>query len=460
MSRFSSEQLEKEWKGLLLGAPPQIMPRIQVLISQHAADMATHFYGYMLQDSVASQFLSHDQVKTRLHGSMQNWLSTIFSIGPQDDLHAAVALQVKVGEVHARIDLPVHMVLRGARGLKKRFHELLIASSELDDHERSQILQLSFAIIDLAIEIMSQAYSSFHDRNARAEESYRLFSVAQNLATEREKQRAALLDWENQIMFEHAVGQGEAVLPALGASEFGLWFRHKGAHAFQGTVETNEILESIEHIDNVLVPRFDPKVMSSREARVLHLRELHQQTKAIAFHLDNLFEQHNELEAGRDVLTRLLSRKYLSVVLNKEVQYARRSGTVFAVAELDIDYFKRINDQHGHEAGDAVLQQVAVILSNSTRGGDYVFRLGGEEFLIVLVDVTHDGALRMVQSLRQKIQDETFQLPQGLTTKLSVSMGLAFYNGHPDYKQILRRADAALYDAKTQGRNQVTVAAD
>ncbi|MBP6020899.1 MAG: diguanylate cyclase [Burkholderiaceae bacterium] len=458
MSRFSSEQLEKEWKSLLLGAPPGVMARIQWLISQHAGEMATHFYTYMLQDPVASQFLSHDQVKTRLHGSMQNWLSTIFAIGPQDDLQAVVALQIKVGEVHARIDLPVHVVLRGARGLKNRFHEVLNATSELEDSKRSQILQLSFSIIDLAIEIMSQAYSSFHDRNARAEESYRLFSVAQNLATEREKQRAALLDWENQIMFEHAVGQGGTVLPALGASEFGLWFRHKGAHAFQGTVETDEILESIKHIDNVLLQRFDPKAMPNRQTQVLNLRELHEQTKAIAFHLDNLFEQHNELEAGRDVLTRLLSRKYLSVVLNKEVQYARRSGTVFAVAALDIDYFKRINDQNGHEAGDAVLQQVAAILNNSTRGGDYVFRLGGEEFLIVLVDVKPDGALRMVQSLRQKIQNEVFRLPQGLTASLSVSMGLAFYNGHPDHHQILRRADTALYDAKVQGRNRVIVA--
>ncbi|NYT66854.1 diguanylate cyclase [Alcaligenaceae bacterium] len=457
MSRFSSEQLEHEWKSLLLGVSPAILSQIQILIKQHANDMATHFYSYMLQDPVASQFLSHDQVKTRLHNSMQNWLTTIFSIAPEDDLKAVVALQVKVGEVHARIDLPVHIVLRGARGLKNRFHQLLSASDALDDAQRAQIFQLSFSIIDLAIEIMSQAYSGFHDRNARAEESYRLFSVAQNLVSEREKQRAALLDWENQIMFEYAIGHSGSALPALGTSEFGLWFRHKGAHAFQGAVETDEILESIKKVDQVLLEQFQTQAEPNQQDRVLQLRELHVHAKAIAFHLDNLFEQHNELEAGRDVLTRLLSRKYLPAVLNKEVQYARRSASVFGLAVIDIDYFKRVNDQYGHDAGDAVLQQVAAILNNSARGSDYVFRLGGEEFLIVLVDVKKDGALGMLQSLRQAIQNEVFRLPQGQTVRLSVSIGLAFYNGHPDYQQILHRADTGLYKAKESGRNQVVV---
>lgn len=459
MGRFSSEQLELEWSQILLSVRPEVLQESRRLINQHAEEMATHFYAYMLQDPAASQFLSHDQVKTRLHPSMQNWLKTIFAVGPKDDLQGAIALQIKVGEVHARIALPVHIVLRGARGLKDRFQQLVQAGPELPGANKSDVLHLSSSVIDLAMEIMSQAYGRFHDRNARAEESYRLFSVAQNLATEREKQRAALLDWENKTMFRLAVEQGTETLPNLGASEFGLWFRHKGAHAFHGSLETNEIIVNIEYIDQALLPALSTSsIPVDQETRMLRLRELHDKTREIAYHLENLFEQHDELEAGRDVLTRLLSRKFLTVVLNKEINYARRSGTQFAVVAMDIDNFKVINDSDGHETGDAVLQQLALILNNSSRGGDYIFRLGGDEFLLVLVDISEEGALRMTETLRKKIANEVFRVPQNKTLQVTVSMGLALYNGHPDHQQTLRRADTALYKAKNQGRNRVALA--
>ena len=283
--------------------------------------------------------------------------------------------------------------------------------------------------------------------------------MARNLATERENQRAALLDWENKTMFRLAVEQGTETLPNLGASEFGLWFRHKGAHAFHGSLETNEIIVNPEYIAQALLPALSTSsIPVDQETRMLRLRELHDKTREIAYHLENLFEQHDELEAGRDVLTRLLSRKFLTVVLNKEINYARRSGTQFAVVAMDIDNFKVINDSDGHETGDAVLQQLALILNNSSRGGDYIFRLGGDEFLLVLVDISEEGALRMTETLRKKIANEVFRVPQNKTLQVTVSMGLALYNGHPDHQQTLRRADTALYKAKNQGRNRVALA--
>ena len=251
------------------------------------------------------------------------------------------------------------------------------------------------------MEIMSHAYSNSHDRNSRAAEAYRLFSVVQDVATERERQRAALLDWENHLMFELAVGHGAARLPHLGSGEFGLWFRHKGAHAFQGAAETALILQAIDHIDAVLLPVFDLPARPGEDERVQRLRELREQARTIAFHLDALFQQNSELEAGRDVLTRLLNRKFLPVVLRKEVNYARQRGASFAILAIDIDHFKQVNDSYGHEAGDMVLQQVAVLLANSSRGGDYIFRLGGEEFLLLLVDVDQQRARKAAEKLRQ-----------------------------------------------------------
>ncbi len=190
------------------------------------------------------------------------------------------------------------------------------------------------------------------------------------------------------------------------------------------------------------------------------LRELREQTQAIGFHLDTLFQHNNELEAGRDALTRLLNRKFLPVVLTKEVDYARQHNAGFAVLAVDIDHFKQINDTYGHEAGDTVLQQVSVLLSNHSRGGDYIFRLGGEEFLVLLVDVDLARAQKAAEKLRRQIAEESFHLPGDRSLTVTISIGLALYDGHPDYKQLMRRADAALYRAKHEGRNRVVAAED
>ena len=160
------------------------------------------------------------------------------------------------------------------------------------------------------------------------------------------------------------------------------------------------------------------------------------------------------------MLTRLLNRKFLPVVLGKSVDHARSNGASFAVLAIDIDHFKQINDGHGHEAGDMVLQQMASLLTHNTRGGDYLFRLGGEEFLLLLVDTPLAGARRAAEKLCAQVAAEAFHLPRDQTAQVTVSIGVAAFNGHPDYQTLLRRADAALYQAKHAGRNGVVVAAD
>ncbi|MDY3199009.1 MAG: GGDEF domain-containing protein, partial [Pseudomonadaceae bacterium] len=212
-------------------------------------------------------------------------------------------------------------------------------------------------------------------------------------------------------------------------------------------------------IDEMLLPLFANRQSEANPTHTMQLlRDLREQAKSISYHLDLLFEQNNELESGRDVLTRLLNRKYLSVVLNKQITYARSTGGSFAVLALDLDHFKQINDSHGHEAGDLVLQQVAALMLNHSRAGDYLFRMGGEEFLMIMVDVNDHSAAKAADNIRRAIAAETFRLPQDVTMHLTVSLGLAVYNGHPDYQQLLRRADDALYQAKNNGRNRVVIA--
>lgn len=453
MPSYPDTHYAAEWQHCLQTTSAATLAQVQRLAQQHQQELAAHFYDQMLQDSVVAPLLDHEQVQRRLNASMQAWIARVFQATPEQDLLPLVAQQKHIGDVHARISIPMHVVLRGARALKDRMYALLQPAPE------SGAERLISRVMDLTMEIMGQAYARSHDQHSQAKEAYRHFALAQNVSTERERRRANLLDWENQLMFAHAVGSDTAQLPQLGQSEFGLWFRHKGAHVFHGTPECATILATMEAIDQQHLPAiFQAEASAAGKLALLHT--LRDDTRRIAFLLDSLFEQSGAMETGRDVLTRLLNRKFLPVVLDKEVHDARHSGHSFAVLAIDLDHFKSVNDRYGHEAGDLVLQQVATVLSQHSRGGDYLFRLGGEEFVLLLVDCSAEMAQRTAERMCAQMAGEVLNLPHGQTLQITISVGVALFNGHPDYQTLLRRADAALYQAKHLGRNRVEMARD
>ena len=454
MPKLSVSQLVNEWRFLRSQVCVETQLALKMIATEHAAELAQYFYAQMLDHPVAAAFLKHDQVKTRLSYTMTEWVITVFSADTEDEVEKVIELQHKVGLIHARIELPVSLVMRGERWLKKRLFELVHTAPNLSEHLRHDVCTLGGQIMDLAIEIMCVAFSQSHDRNSRAEEAYRLFSVSQNIGAERERQRGALLDWENQLMFDLTLGDNNAQLAKITASEFGMWFRHKASHAFEGAPETASISSTLETIDGLL-----PKLLSAQgQIEVTVLREVRQHSKSIRYLLESLFEQASNLEAGRDVLTRLLNRRFLPVVMAKEINYSRQSQTLFAALAIDVDHFKAINDQYGHSVGDSVLQQLAGVLASNVRGGDYAFRLGGEEFLVVLVDIDAERAVEVANKLRMLVETEVFNAENGQGFKVTISIGVGLHDGHPDYERLLKRADQALYEAKSAGRNCVKLA--
>ncbi|KKO02381.1 hypothetical protein LCGC14_0107960 [marine sediment metagenome] len=445
-------QLAAEWQALLERAPVALRQAVEMLVESRRAYFADHFYRIMLEDPHATLFLSNDQVHKRLQPSMQRWLSAMFAV-EHADFESLVEQQEKVGQVHARIDIPVNLVLNGARQLKQALYEQINAtfSAELSSGDAAVYVSDH---IDMAMEIMSHAYSVANNRNARTEEAYKLFSLTQSIGDERERQRSALLNWENALMFAVAAQQATSALTRLASSEFGLWYHHKACHAFEGAPEITTISRHIRLIDEQWLAQLgDP----DSQLRLTALSNIRDAARTILMLLDDILDRASGLEAGRDSLTRLLNRKFLSVVLNREIELARRSEKCFALLMVDIDHFKSINDTHGHDAGDNVLQQVASILDRSTRGGDYVFRMGGEEFLIVLVDTDHDGSRLFAERLRQAVAKEPMLAAADILLNVTVSVGVTLHDGHPDYHHSLQRADQALYQAKRNGRDQVIV---
>lgn len=171
-----------------------------------------------------------------------------------------------------------------------------------------------------------------------------------------------------------------------------------------------------------------------------------------------MFERLSNLEIGRDVLTQLLNRRFLSVILARETRLSRVKGVTFAALMIDIDHFKRINDDFGHHSGDVVLQHVAALLLNVVRGGDYVFRYGGEEFTVILVEVNLEQAAAIAEKIRGRLAEEQIPLPEDRRIRTTVSVGVACFDGHPDPARVVDLADKALYRAKTLGRNRVEMA--
>jgi diguanylate cyclase (GGDEF)-like protein len=161
--------------------------------------------------------------------------------------------------------------------------------------------------------------------------------------------------------------------------------------------------------------------------------------------------------AHHDTVTGLPNRALLNDRLERETARAARSERGYALLSFDLDGFKGVNDALGHAAGDVVLQVVARRARECMRASDTVGRLGGDEFLAILPEASLEGALNVAEKLRASLAEDYPTIPRGL--RLSASIGVSLYpeNGD-DPEAVLRAADAALYDAKHQGRNRVGIA--
>lgn len=162
--------------------------------------------------------------------------------------------------------------------------------------------------------------------------------------------------------------------------------------------------------------------------------------------------------ANRDGLTGVHNRRSLEQIAHRMLLPERRKNRPFSLILVDADYFKRINDQHGHAAGDSALRELANVLSAVTGELGVVGRFGGEEFLVLLPDADLHEASLMADSMRQRIFDKALRFGERKMS-WSISAGVAQCGKHDsDFDALVRRADKALYRAKSQGRNRIALA--
>jgi len=158
-----------------------------------------------------------------------------------------------------------------------------------------------------------------------------------------------------------------------------------------------------------------------------------------------------------DGLTQVHVKRYLLEALDKELMRARRHVRDLSFLMLDIDHFKKINDVHGHLAGDYVLKEVARIIQQRIRRDEVLARYGGEEFAVILPETTLEGAHALADGLREKIEDSRFVF-QSETIRVTISVGGALlHDSDRTSLDLIKRADEKLYEAKRSGRNRVLV---
>ncbi|WP_204106407.1 MULTISPECIES: GGDEF domain-containing protein [Spirulina sp. CCY15215] len=158
-----------------------------------------------------------------------------------------------------------------------------------------------------------------------------------------------------------------------------------------------------------------------------------------------------------DALTDLSNRRALEWDLPRQVEKARKKNIPLSLAILDVDYFKSVNDNHGHLVGDRILQLLAYRLRNNIREQDTVFRYGGEEFVILFQQTNTDTAMAIAHQLCQIISETPFNIDRNLTLSLTISLGLSSLQPEDDDRgrMLLKRADLNLLKAKSSGRDRV-----
>ncbi len=243
-------------------------------------------------------------------------------------------------------------------------------------------------------------------------------------------------------------------------------FVQEGMSLIQKNFHSNNNLEQLKtditsNIDTIrggvddFIDRINERHETTEERNqklTLQLSQMEQETQELQVML-----AENREKLLYDALTGVYSRVAYDDRLNQELARWNRYQTPFSYVIVDIDHFKRINDEFGHNAGDKALKIIAQMMLDYVRQSDYVFRIGGEEFVLLLSNTEVDKANEMIEKLRSAIADSSFHF-KGERVSVTLSAGLTQTRENDDVESMYERADAALYKAKNSGRNRQFIA--
>lgn len=436
----------------------QHQPFIQGIIPQ----VVQKFYNFLLDNEKAREFIDEGVVKERLYQSQKNWLKQVLTPHRPEDKTAFLEQQKQVGRIHARIDLPLSLMEAATWVYKKAFFKTLIlkplqeASSDFpftcqEIQTRSELFILISEIIEYGTSVINSAYHQQETELIKERQSLALNYASGDLAYEIVEVKSDATEWLLELILK--LNQGEKLQQGqLCNANFYLWITHR-----LPMIEENPHRNTILTISEQLYQYFQQHLEQTTHDNPALITDLNRLIKQLSFALKSLSENLLKENDNRDPLTRLFNRRLLEAVLSKEHQLARKKQTSYALLMTDIDHFKEVNDTYGHNVGDIVLKEVARRLQEPLRITDLAFRFGGEEFLVVLPNDDEDALSTIGEKIRCAIADTPVEISDNQQLNITISVGIARYDHHPDYLHTLKEADAALYQAKNNGRNQVVI---
>ncbi len=255
------------------------------------------------------------------------------------------------------------------------------------------------------------------------------------------------LNFKNKIL--KAFFEGENIrIPSADECEFSNWIRE-----LKNTLDFDyEFLEELLNLHSLFHSTAE-RLLNNNHSSFIKLslvKELENVSLKLIYSINKVYSESLVDIIVYDKLTKVLSRTFMDVILSKEFARSQRYKQPISILMIDIDHFKSINDVYGHLEGDRILETVAKLIKSSLRRSDYVFRFGGEEFLLLLPNTNIDGAVEVGKKIRRNVENFDF----GLDRKVTISCGIKEITNYENPYLEIEEADKRLYIAKKTGRNK------
>ncbi|MBI5331922.1 MAG: diguanylate cyclase [Betaproteobacteria bacterium] len=267
---------------------------------------------------------------------------------------------------------------------------------------------------------------------------------------------AWLKELHSNLICDTPISPANLLADAHHRCNFGQWFYSEGMekfHAEPGFMRIEEVHRAMHDAVRVMLQR-RAAVMAIQKQDYEHFMDL-----AIQFKQDVRTFQYTLINrvCTVDHLTGTWNRHAMVMKLAEEYERTQRTGQTCALCMMDLDHFKVVNDQHGHKAGDEVLQYVTTLVTTELRRYDSLCRYGGEEFLILLPNTDLENAASLLNRIREKLADNPIRVESGHEIPLTASFGVTHMAREEALEEAVEHADHALLAAKAQGRNKVCV---
>jgi diguanylate cyclase len=435
-----------------------ILRNMNEVLEPQFLEIVDAFYAELMEVPEISPILGHSIVHRNLKSQLHTWLRELFRSRNSLEVQELVARQKRIGAVHANIKIKLNYFTHGIGILKREIYGHLHRTLATQEDFAEAFLVLG-QVFDVLVSIIAEAYLSselIHETNVL---SLRMKGITQNTAIECERLRSLLLDWlrSSLTILYQAPKIDLNALPKLQYSSFGMWVLYKSDLISPAIDASAELKRHIDVIDQAFVCAAKCRIEKDEHAFFDSMVTLNDAVSKASWFISTIVDELMELDSGMDPLTRLYNRRYLETVLRRHTDIAIKQDIYYSILLMDMDHFKRINDNYGHESGDLVLRQFSEGILLAVRASDFVFRYGGDEFLVVLGNSKKADAMAIAERIRQHCEHRQFQTAGVDPIRVTCSVGAASFDGYPDYNRFLRQADEALYEAKAAGGNQIMI---